>query len=148
MFARHARCALLTMVVGFAATGCSNTADSAKTDGAAAPSATASADYKRDVPNALAAKATVTEARAAAIALALVPGGRIESVELEEEDGKLLYSYDIRVEGKSGIEEIHVDAMTGAVLRNEHETPEDEKAEAAEDDDEPTAPPTNEPVGA
>ena len=49
--------------------------------------------------------------------------------ELESEKGKLLYSYDIKVPGKSGVEEVQVDALTGAVIAHEHETP---KAEAAE----------------
>ncbi len=35
--------------------------------------------------------------------------------------GRLIYSYDIKVAGKPGIEEVHVDAMTGAVIATEHE---------------------------
>jgi hypothetical protein len=54
-------------------------------------------------------------------------------MELEKEDGKLLYSYDIKVAGKTGVEEVHVDAMTGALLSNEHESPADEKAEKAKE---------------
>lgn len=91
------------------------------------------AGYKKEVPAKLAAKAKIAEAAAAATALAKVPGGKIESVELEEEDGKLIYSYDIKVAGKKGIEEIHVDAISGAVIKAEHETPADEKKEAEND---------------
>ena len=91
------------------------------------------AGYKKEVPAKLAAKAKITEAAAAATALAKVPGGKIESVELEEEDGKLIYSYDIKVAGKKGIEEIQIDAITGAVAKTEHEDPAAEKKEADED---------------
>jgi len=83
----------------------------------------AAATYKKEVPAKLAAKAKITEAAAAVIALAKVPGGKIEGVELEEEDGTFIYSYDIKVAGKKGIEEIHVDAMTGAIVKAEHESP-------------------------
>ncbi|HPF61449.1 MAG: PepSY domain-containing protein [Gemmatimonadetes bacterium] len=82
---------------------------------------------------ALQREARVTEAAARATALAAVPGGVVEKYELEREDGKLIYSYDIRTAGKSGIDEVHVDAISGAVISNQHETPEDEAKEAAED---------------
>ncbi len=139
MIAPYARLALLGAAVVLALPACSSDSDANEMGESDAMVAMADgASYKREVPADLAAKATILETRAAEIALALVPGGTIESVELEEEDGKLLYSYDIRVAGKEGIEEIHVDAMTGEVLANEHETPEDEKAEAEEDEeDEP-----------
>jgi len=77
--------------------------------------------YKREVPAALAAQAKVAEDTAVARALARVPGGRVEQLVLEREGGKLIYSLDIKVPGKSGIEEVHVDAVTGRVLRVEHE---------------------------
>lgn len=89
--------------------------------------------YKKELPDALVRVAKVTEATAAATALAQVPGGKIETVELEREDAKLIYSYDIKVPGKSGIDEVHIDAMTGAVASNVHETPAMEKQEAAAD---------------
>jgi uncharacterized membrane protein YkoI len=98
----------------------------------AAPTKTsAAAGYKRDVPAKLAAKAKVTEAAAAAIALASVPGGKIEGVELEEEDGAFIYSYDIKVAGKNGVNEVHVDAMTGKILKSAHEDPTSAKEAAA-----------------
>ena len=52
------------------------------------------------------------------------------SGELEEEKGKLISSFDIKVAGKSGIEEVNVDARTGDVIAHEHETPKAEQAEA------------------
>jgi uncharacterized membrane protein YkoI len=62
-------------------------------------------------------------------ALSQVPGGKVQSHELERENGKLIYSYDIKVAGKSGVEEVNIDAVTGAVVAHEHE---DAKAEAKE----------------
>ncbi len=79
---------------------------------------------------ALAAEAKITDAAARATALALVPGGSITKAELEREDGKLIYSFDITVAGKSGVEEIHVDALTGTVISQVHESPEEVAKEA------------------
>ena len=47
--------------------------------------------------------------------------------------GKLIYSFDIKVAGKSGIEEVAVDAMTGKVLAVKHESPKQEAKEKAAD---------------
>lgn len=77
-------------------------------------------------------KAVIKSEVATASALAKVPGGKIQSAEIEEEDGKLIYSFDIKVAGKSGIDEVAVDAKTGAVSV-EHETPADEAKEAKAD---------------
>jgi uncharacterized membrane protein YkoI len=78
----------------------------------------------------LAREARVNEAAARATALGRVPNGRVKSEELEREHGKLIYSYDISVPGRSGIEEVNVDAMTGAVIAHQHEGPREERAEA------------------
>jgi len=99
----------------------------------AASSQAAKPKYRRDLPAKLVKEAKVTESAAAEAALAAVPGGKIQGVELEKEDGKFIYSYDIKAAGKTGIEEVHVDAMTGAVISNVHETPADEKAEKAKE---------------
>ena len=74
-------------------------------------------------------KAKITADAAIATALAKVPGGKVDKAEIENEKGKLIYSFDIKVAGKSGIEEVAVDAMTGAVVGVEHE---DAAAEAKE----------------
>jgi uncharacterized membrane protein YkoI len=86
---------------------------------------------KVTVDSKLRAEAKISEATARVTALKVVPTGKIESGELEREHGKLIYSYDIKVAGKSGIEEVAVDAMSGAVIAHEHETPAAEKKEAA-----------------
>jgi uncharacterized membrane protein YkoI len=67
------------------------------------------------------ARATLPPDSAIKIALARVPGGTITEAELEEEDGRLIYSFEIKVAGKSGKDEVHVDARTGEVVKQEHE---------------------------
>jgi hypothetical protein len=60
------------------------------------------------------------------------PKGRIVSAEIEEESGKLIFSFDIRTDGKTGIDEVNV-ALTGRVLDVQHESPKDETQEKAKD---------------
>jgi len=86
---------------------------------------------KHETQAALKAEAKITEADARATALAEVPNGKIQSHELERERGALLYSFDIKVPGKAGIEEVQVDAISGKIISHEHETPAMEKKEAA-----------------
>lgn len=100
--------------------------------GAAAPLA-AQTSYRKEIPDSLAKQVKVAEAAAAATARARVPKGVIQGVELEKEKGKLIYSYDIKTAGKSGIDEVNVDAMSGKIIAFAHESPADEKKEAAED---------------
>jgi hypothetical protein len=70
---------------------------------------------------------------ARATALAKVPGGKVQAAELEREHGKLIYSFDIRVPHKSGIEEVQVDAITGEVVSMTHESPKAEGKEARQE---------------
>ena len=77
------------------------------------------------------AKMTMADARA--LAQKTVPNGKIASGEIEREGGKLIYSFDMKVPGKSGIDEVNIDAMTSTLVSNQHETPKDEKAEAKAD---------------
>ena len=77
------------------------------------------------------AKMTMVDARA--MAQKTVPSGKIASGEIEREGGKLIYSFDMKVPGKSGIDEVNIDAMSGTLISNQHETPKDEKAEAKAD---------------
>lgn len=67
------------------------------------------------------ARATLAPDSAIKIALARVPGGKITKGELEEEDGRLIYSFEIEVTGRSGEDEVHIDATTGEVVKQEHE---------------------------
>lgn len=97
------------------------------------PTARAQATYKHDIPDSLAKLAKISEKDAAVTAHKRVPKGTIDAVELERENGKVQYSYDIKVPGKSGIDEVNVDAMTGKIIGYSHESPADESKEAAEE---------------
>jgi uncharacterized membrane protein YkoI len=77
----------------------------------------------------LKAEAKVSEADAIATAEKEVPDGKIESAEIEREGGKLIYSFDVKQPHKSGVEEVNVDAVTGTVVKKEHESAKAEKAE-------------------
>ena len=88
----------------------------------AATSLNAQTGYTREVPDSLAAKAKISEDSARAIALHRIHG-TVQALELEREHGRLLYSWDIKVAGKRGITEVHVDALNGRVLAVEHENP-------------------------
>lgn len=80
---------------------------------------------------ALKAEAKISGDSARTIALARVPKGKVQSGELEREHGKLVYSFDIMTPGKSGVEEVNVDAMTGTVVARVHESAAAEKREQA-----------------
>jgi uncharacterized membrane protein YkoI len=82
---------------------------------------------------ALEKEAKITMADARALAKKTVPGATIQAGEIEREGGKLIYSFDMKTAGKSGIDEVNIDAMTGAVIANQHETPKAERAEAKAD---------------
>lgn len=97
----------------------------------AGASAGAQATYKREIPDSLAKEAKISEAAAALTAQKRFPKATIEGVELEREDGKLIYSYDMKTKGKSGADEVNVDAVTGKIISVLHESPVIEKKEAA-----------------
>jgi hypothetical protein len=89
--------------------------------------------YKRDLPASLLKQATVSEADAAKTAMNKVPKARIQAVELENEGGRLIYSYELKVPGRSGIEEVNVNAKTGEVVNTEHEGASAERKEARDE---------------
>jgi uncharacterized membrane protein YkoI len=88
---------------------------------------------KEESQSALQKEAKISEETARATALKEVPNGTVKSSELEREKGKLIYSYDITVPGKSGVEEVNVNAKTGAVVAKSHESPKTEKKEAVQE---------------
>jgi hypothetical protein len=92
---------------------------------------------KRGTPAAsLPALATVSQADAERTALASLKTSAPTTVterELELEHGCLVYSFDIKVAGKDGIEEVLIDAGTGKVLSHEHESAKREAAEKTEE---------------
>ncbi len=75
----------------------------------------------------LAKQAKITKEQAQETALKRAPG-TVESSELEREHGKLVYSFDIR-NAKGTIDEVQVSAITGRVVRVEHENKKQEAAE-------------------
>ena len=77
----------------------------------------------------LAKQAKVTRSQAETIALATVAGGKVQSAEIEQERGHLVWSFDISQPGTRNIREILVDAKTGKIVGTETETP---KAQAEE----------------
>ncbi len=93
---------------------------------ATAPVGTA---VRQDIPADLAKQAKVSLEAAQHTALARVPRSEVRSVELEKEGGKLIYSFDLVVPGKSGVEEVAVSAITGKVVAKHHESARDERRE-------------------
>ena len=91
------------------------------------------APVKSDIPADLARQAKIDLDTARSTALARVQHGRVRSEELEKEHGKLIYSFDIAVPGKSGVEEVNVDAITGKVVAKHHESAKDEQKEEAKE---------------
>ena len=77
----------------------------------------------------LLAKATFPADSARKLAQAKVRGGRISKEEIRQDNGKLVYSFYMKSEGKSGVDAVNVDAMTGAVARPVHESKGEAKAE-------------------
>jgi uncharacterized membrane protein YkoI len=75
----------------------------------------------------LASQAKITKEQAQERALKRFPG-TVESGELEKEHGKLVYSFDIR-NAKGTITEVQVSAITGRIVRIEHESKKQEADE-------------------
>ena len=71
--------------------------------------------------------------RALEIALTKAPNGTVKEAELEKEDGKLIWSFDIATPDSKDITEVLVDAKTGAIVSVDKETPEEQAKEKAED---------------
>jgi len=81
----------------------------------------------------------ITQADAEKTALKAVGGDASKKTtysELEIEQGFLVYSIDVKVAGKDGVEEIWIDAGSGKVLARMHEADdEDDDASGADDED-------------
>ena len=107
----------------------------------AATASTASAKAKKHYA-ATAMRPRLTLDSALVIAKAKIPTGTVKAHELEREHGHLIYSFDFVVAGKSGIEEVNVDAMTGTVLAVEHEGPKAEHRESVQEKREAAKPKT------
>ncbi len=77
-------------------------------------------------------QARVTKHQAKKIALARVKRGAIKCVELEKENGVLIWSVDIAQPPKKDLTDVWIDATTGKITAVEVETPITEKKEVAE----------------
>jgi len=84
--------------------------------------------YKREVPAALLRRANVVEDSSLKIASARIPGGQVQAVELENENGKLIWSWEFTLAGRPGVYECNVNALDGSIVGVEHEMP---KADSA-----------------
>lgn len=82
----------------------------------------------------LAARAKLTRAQAEAIALKAVPNATVKEAELEDEDGRLRWSFDLKTPGSRNITEVGVDAVSGKVVENKVESDEDEAREKNDDE--------------
>lgn len=80
--------------------------------------------------SALKKQAKVTGEQATKSALSQVPGGTVKSFELEKENGKLIWSFDIAKPKTRNIIEVQVDAKTGKIVSTQTETPTDQLLEA------------------
>src|SRR5689334_9205034 len=124
--------AATTTVAGAQAPAASKAAVKTSTTASATPKRHRRAS-KKETQADLQKEAKVSEADARATALKEVPNGTVKSVELEREKGKLIYSYDITVAGKTGVEEVNVNAADGSVIGKMHESAKTEKKEAAKE---------------
>ena len=75
-------------------------------------------------------QAKVSKSDAQKTALEKVLNGRVESAELEKENGKLVWSFDIAKPNTKNITEVQVDAKTGQIAAVAEETPKDQAKEA------------------
>jgi len=78
-------------------------------------------------------QARVTKHQAKKIALARVRHGAIKCVELQKENGVLIWSVDIAQPPKKDLTDVWVDATTGKITAVEVEMPLTEKMEVAEE---------------
>ena len=76
-------------------------------------------------------EAKISKPQAEKTALAKVANGTIQSGELERENGKLVWSFDIRTNSTKNVTEVQVDAKSGKIVSVKTETPADQAKEAA-----------------
>ena len=83
----------------------------------------------------LLARAAIAPEQARAIALERAGGGTVTEAELEEEDGLLLYSFEVR-QADGNVIEIEVDAASGEVVSEGEDDADDDDEDDDEDDEE------------
>ena len=82
----------------------------------------------------LMAEAKVSKDDAEKTALTKVPNGTIKESELEKENGRLQWSFDVTTPDSKDITEVNVDAITGDVISADKESAESESNEAEDKD--------------
>ena len=102
----------------------------------AAAGAQTQAPKKSKIPAALKKDAKISIEDARATALKKVPG-EIQEEELEKENGKLVYSFDIRATGQKEITEVQVSATDGSIVSVEKENAASEAKEKKQDSGKP-----------
>ena len=113
------------MVAGFLAVGL-----------CAAAGAQTQTPKKSKIPAALKKDAKISAEEARAIALKKVRGD-LQEEELEKENGKLVYSFDIRATGQKDITEVQVSAIDGSIVSVEKENAASEAKEKKQDSSKP-----------
>lgn len=76
-------------------------------------------------------QAKITKARTEKIALAKVPGAKVESEEIKNEHNALVWSFDLVKTGSKDVTEVLVNARSGKIVSVSKETPSDRAKEAA-----------------
>jgi len=94
------------------------------------------APKKSKIPAALKKETKISIETARATALKKVPG-EIQEEELEKENGKLVYSFDIRATGQKDITEVQVSAIDGSIVGVEKENAASEAKEKKQDSAKP-----------
>ena len=79
------------------------------------------------------ARVTQADAESTALKAVNVAAASVSSSELESERGCLIYTFDIKLPGKTSIVEVAVDAGTGKLLSKVSEGPKAQATEAAAD---------------
>ncbi len=81
----------------------------------------------------LLAQAKISKTQAEHIAMAKVPGAKIQSAEIENEHNALVWSFDMVKTGSKDVTEVLVNAKTGKIVEVTTETPNDQAKEHAAD---------------
>ncbi len=89
-------------------------------------------ESEKEQESKLVARAKISRADAEKTALAKVPGGKIVEGGIEEEKGKLIWSFDISTPGSKNVTEVQVDAITGEIVSVDTETPAQQEKEKKE----------------
>jgi uncharacterized membrane protein YkoI len=79
----------------------------------------------------LQSRAKVSQVDAIKVALARIPNGTVKDTELEEENGRLIWSFDFATPGTGDITEVQIDAITGLLVTVEVENSAQQAEEAA-----------------